>query len=116
MRDLYEELSGGYDSLRNVKLSDDISVYAGEGDYTAIQMKKAALMLHSLRGELGEEAFAEFIRAYYRDNYLAMTNREHLIHAAEEAHGQSLAEFFGMWLDGSELPEMSWNPLLHPVV
>ncbi|MDR1706121.1 MAG: hypothetical protein LBS19_15760 [Clostridiales bacterium] len=103
MDKLYDELSEVYGGLRYVRLSNNIGLYANESEYEAIQLKKAALMFHALRIELGGEAFEAFIRYYYRENYLTTTTREHIKRAAEEAAGRDLTEFFTAWIDGAAL-------------
>ncbi|MCL2704227.1 MAG: M1 family metallopeptidase [Defluviitaleaceae bacterium] len=86
-------------------IAGHISVYASNAAHTAIQTHKAALMFHALRGLIGSEAYDEFLRIYYRTNYLAIANEESLIRAAEEAYNGCLRGFFDAWLHGEGLPE-----------
>jgi len=103
---LEDELRVVTEGLMNTAIAGHIMLFYEDGGYNAIQTFKAALMFHYLREVMGGEAYGEFLKIYYRDNYLATASAEGLVRAAEEAHGECLREFFDIWLNGEGLPEM----------
>lgn len=105
MNDLYQGLAAEYNDLTATSLSDDISVYTSSHAYTSIQITKAMLMFHALSEYMGRQAFNDFIKLYYKQNYLTIASGENLIKAAEESSGMELRGFITEWVSGPELPE-----------
>ena len=83
-----------------------------EGDYGLIIYRKAALVLHMVRGlltdlETGDDSrFFDMIRAYVRTyNGLPATTAD-LKRLIEEYTGMEQTQFFQQWVYGNELPEV----------
>jgi aminopeptidase N len=74
-------------------LADMTKVVSGPGTY-----KKGGWTLHMLRGVVGDAAFWEGIRAYYRAHRDANARTADLRRAMEEAAGRDLGWFFDEWL------------------
>ncbi|WP_241249688.1 M1 family metallopeptidase [Rhodococcus sp. X156] len=66
--------------------------------------KRGALLLHALRGTLGDEAFFALLREWTtRYRYLTVTTHDFIDLAGAHA-GQPLRELFTAWLDQPKLP------------
>ncbi len=77
--------------------------------FPAIVYNRGALVLHMLRGLLGEEAFFRGLRFYYERWKFKRAGTEDLRHALEESSGQDLGRFFDQWICDDRLPEIRWN-------
>ena len=69
-----------------------------------------ALMWHTLREEIGDDAFWAMVRAWPSVHDNASATREQYVDWVEETTGVELSEFFSAWLDGTETPprEVPW--------
>ena len=65
--------------------------------YDAHTYQKAALVLHQLRLELGDDVWWQGIRQYVRENAFRNVVIEDLQRAMEQAAGRSLSGFFYQW-------------------
>jgi len=65
---------------------------------------KGAWVLHMLRRQLGDDAFFEGLRDYYRAHESAVASTEDLREALERASGKELKGFFARWVYGSGHP------------
>ena len=63
-----------------------------------------AVALHSLREEIGDDAFFESLRAYYERHKGGNVTTEDFVSICEETSGKNLGEFFEVWLYGKEMP------------
>ncbi len=115
---LWAELGGGA-ALRDQVVSyfrerylqedqeDRYSIY--RDDYTRLftrtTYQKAALVLHMLRWELGDDDFFAGLRRYYRDNRYGTVTTADLIDAVESVSGRELDDFFQGWIYGTGYPE-----------
>ena len=63
-----------------------------------------ALMWHTLREEIGDDAFWEMVRAWPSVHDNSGATREQYVDWVEETTGVELSEFFSAWLDGTETP------------
>ncbi|MFW6193801.1 MAG: M1 family aminopeptidase, partial [Gemmatimonadota bacterium] len=72
--------------------------------------EKGALVLHMLRGTLGDSAFFEGIRTYYREHRHGNARTSDLRRAMEASSGQELGWFFEQWLERPGYPrlEVRW--------
>jgi aminopeptidase N len=72
--------------------------------------QKGAWVLHMLRAELGDAAFARGVRSYYRAHRHRNATTEDLRAALERASGRRLREFFARWIYASGHPryEAAW--------
>ena len=75
--------------------------------------QKGAWVLHMLRGMLGDRAFFDGVRAYYRRHRLGSASTQDLRAAFEAAGGRELGWFFQQWLYEPGYPKlrssMEWN-------
>lgn len=67
--------------------------------------EKGSLVLHMLRGRLGDRDFWKSIGTYVRDNYGKTVETRDLLNAVEKATGQNLSRFFDQWVFGAGHPE-----------
>ena len=63
-----------------------------------------ALMWHTLREDIGDDAFWSMVRAWPSVHDNANATREQYVDWVEETTGEELSEFFAAWLDGAESP------------
>lgn len=74
---------------------------------------KGSIVLHMLRGVLGDETFFEILRTYINDPELSydVATTEDFQAIAEEVSGQDLNYFFNQWIYGENYPvyEYSWS-------
>ena len=63
-----------------------------------------ALCLHSLRLEVGDEAFFEILKTYYERYKGGNATTQDFISVAEEISGKTLKTFFDSWLYSKEIP------------
>lgn len=73
--------------------------------------QKGSWILHMLRGVVGDAAFREGIRTYYRRHFNGTATTADFRRAMEEASGQELGWFFDQWLykPGSLRVEGRWR-------
>ncbi len=67
---------------------------------------RGALTLHALRLEIGDEAFFDFLKAYYAAYAYGNATTEDLIALAEEIGGEELDDFFQAWLYETDMPAL----------
>ena len=63
-----------------------------------------AVVLHALRGEIGDDAFFALLRRWVADNNGTAQGTEDFIALAEEVAGRPLGEFFDAWLYAEVVP------------
>ena len=91
-----------------------LGVRAGEATrcatcFAAIVYNRGALVLHMLRGLLGEEAFLRGLRLYYERWKFRRAGTEDLRRAFEEAPGIDLGRFFEQWVRDDGVPDLAWS-------
>jgi aminopeptidase N len=95
--------------------SDQGPVYLGyrighiKGDsrlFRAVVYNKGAVVLHTLRRLLGDEAFFRGLRRYYFTWRFRKAGTRDLQRAFEAEAGVSLTRFFDRWIIGSSIPEV----------
>jgi aminopeptidase N len=63
------------------------------------------LFLDALRGEIGDEAFRSFLRAYFEEQRYGFATGEEFQSAAERACECDLDSLFDLWVwEGGEVP------------
>ncbi len=81
--------------------------------------QKSAVVLHMLRGNLGEARFWRALRHYVRTNAGKSVETIDLIRAIEESTGRNLRGFFGQWIyrEGHPILEVraAWDAQRHIV-
>lgn len=100
----------GYERVRSAPIYDtetaDLFKLLNANNY-----QKAAWVLHTLRGLMGDAAFFKGIRAYYIAHENRSASTRDLRVALERSSGMDLKEFFARWVYGSGHPryETSWK-------
>jgi len=79
--------------------------------FRALVYNKGALVLHMLRRLIGDEAFFNGLRRFYRNERFKKAGTEDLRAAMEAESGQPLGRFFEKWIYGATLPKLrvAWN-------
>ena len=85
-----------------------VSAFAGRshGASKVTGYNKAAMLFVMLRDEIGEQAFNDGIRSFWRDNRFKHASWGDLQSAFEAASGLKLKRFFSQWLDQTGAPEL----------
>ena len=73
--------------------------FHGYREYGVAAYSKTVMMLHALRGVIGNDAFERFLHRYYDENLLRHPRPEDVRRAAEEAAGRDLGAFFHDWTE-----------------
>ncbi|MFM2226269.1 MAG: hypothetical protein RJA07_2471 [Bacteroidota bacterium] len=102
---------GSYQRLIDVKsgsvLCDDTSKINRifSGDYTYL---KGAWVLHQLRYQMGDTLFFKAIKNYIQSSTIAYgyTNTDFLKKNIEQVWGKQTDNYFKIWYEGKEIPEM----------
>jgi hypothetical protein len=72
--------------------------------FRAVVYNKGAAVLHMLRRFVGDRAFFDGLRRFYRESRFKKAGTDQLREAMEEASGVPLSLFFDRWVYGSTLP------------
>ncbi|MGH9331228.1 MAG: M1 family aminopeptidase, partial [Vicinamibacterales bacterium] len=82
----------------------------GEGRvFRAIVYNKAAMVLHMLRRLVGDDAFFGGVRRFYRDYRFRKAGTDDFKKAMEAEAGVSLTRFFEGWIEGTEIPQLTFR-------
>ena len=124
---LYAERHGGpkvfTDIIRQMRRwamrnSDEGPVYLGyrlghlEGEtrvFRALVYNKGAMVLHMLRGLVGDDAFFAGLRRFYHQWRFQRAGTDALQLAFEIESGRSLGRFFDRWIHDTALPELQFS-------
>lgn len=120
---LWREHAFGVDSLRagmerirgEILASDAVRerpvIDAEQTEYLRLlnenSYEKGGFILHMLRGEVGDSAFWQGVRDYYRAHRHSTALTEDLARAMEAASGEELGWFFDQWLRRPGFPELT---------
>jgi hypothetical protein len=75
----------------------------------ALVYDKGALVLHMLRGLLGDDTFFRGLRGFYRTSRFRNVGTSDFRMAMERESGRSLGRFFDRWIYGSTLPRLTFS-------
>lgn len=120
---LWEERANGVDEYRQGILNDTELYFSEAGEryhrpivsntwnepidiFDRHLYEKGSLVLHTLRGVLGDDAFFRSIRRYCRDNQERSVITQDLINAIEAETGRNLEWFFDQWVYRPGHPEL----------
>ena len=124
---LYAEQSSGPDVFADIvrkmrrwamRHSDQGPVYLGyrlghlDGEprvFRALVYNKGAMVMHMLRGLIGDEAFFAGLRRFYHEWRFKKAGTDALQLAFEIESGQPLDRFFERWIHESGLPELEFS-------
>jgi len=83
-------------------------------DHSGVTYSKGGAVIHTLREQLGEQAFWKAINIYLTRHKFASVETTDLRKVMEESSGQDLGWFFDQWVYGTGHPKLSvaqaWNP------
>lgn len=80
-----------------------VGEYDPPGDYVLFVYSKGALFIEQLRLELGDEAFAEFLKTYYEKFRYGFATSEGFQNTAETVCSCDLTDLFNLWVyEGGE--------------
>jgi aminopeptidase N len=82
----------------------------------ALIYNKGAAVLHMLRLLIGDRAFFDGLRRFYREQKFQKAGTGDLRAAMEAETGVSLERFFDRWIYGSELPRLRYATFVTPGV
>ena len=77
--------------------------------FRALVYNKGAMVLHMLRGLIGDQAFFSGLRHFYHQWRFQKAGTDDLQLAFEIAAGRSLTRFFDRWIHESTLPELRFS-------
>ncbi len=77
--------------------------------FRSVIYNKSAVVLHMLRGLIGDEAFFDGLRRFYTDWRFKKAGTDDLRAAFEAASAMSLERFFDRWVLGAGLPRVRIN-------
>ncbi len=80
-------------------------------DISSITYDKGGAVLHTLREEIGDEAFWKGVKIYLDRHAKANVQTPDLRKAMEEASGEDLAWFFDQWVYGTGAPSLKLTPV-----
>lgn len=124
---LYAERDGGPDVFSDIlrqmrrwamRHSDEGPIYLGyrlghlDGEtrvFRALVYNKGAMVLHMLRGLIGDDAFFAGLRRFYHESRFQKAGTDALQLAFEIEAGRSLNRFFERWIHEAELPELKFS-------
>jgi aminopeptidase N len=74
---------------------------------------KGACVLHALRREIGDDAYARSVTTFLREHAGQSVHTSDLVDVIERTTGRDVSRFFGQWVHGSGQPELrarwSWR-------
>lgn len=76
--------------------------------FRALVYNKAAMVLHMLSRQVGDEAFFRGVQRYYRENRFRKAGTADLRRAMEQESGQDLERFFARWVHDSGIPRVRY--------
>jgi hypothetical protein len=92
-------------------MSTPAEQFASYRDYDAASYSKTVMMLHTLRGTIGEPAFDRFLHRYYRENLLRHPRPNDVLRAAQQivgrdlsVVGRDLSGFYHKWVETIDWP------------
>ena len=77
--------------------------------FRALVYNKGAVVLHMLRGLVGDEAFFGGLRRYYAEYEFAKANTDDLRRVMEAESGLPLERFFERWIYGAGTPQIRYS-------
>ncbi len=97
-----------YGSQGPISLGYRLGHIQGEGRvFRAVEYNKSAVVLHMLRGLIGDDAFFKGLRRFYARWRFQKAGTDDLRQAMEAETPIKLARFFDRWVYGSTVPRLS---------
>jgi hypothetical protein len=102
----YKILEAKLPSLPNKTLNLNLSQYKDWSSYYYTQYVKAKLMMYSLNEKMGDSAFDNLLKTYYKKYAFKTATAKDFISIAEDIYGRSLKVFFQKWITEDEIPQL----------
>jgi hypothetical protein len=77
--------------------------------FRAVVYNKGAMVLHMLRGLVGDEAFFTGLKRFYTTWHYKKAGTDDFRRSMEEASGRDLGRFFEQWVIGDGVPQLSYS-------
>jgi aminopeptidase N len=77
--------------------------------FRAVVYNKGAMVLHMLRGMLGDEAFFAGLRSFYAEWKFRKAGTDDFRVTMEKASGRDLRRYFDTWVYGSSIPRIAFS-------
>jgi aminopeptidase N len=106
------EIESDRDSYFAQAAKEDFAVYdppEGELFNWGIEYCKGSMVLHMLRRVVGDEAFFESLRSYFRAHRYGNASRVDFQSACESESGMDLQWYFDEWLDAPGYPSLRYD-------
>lgn len=102
-RNAIQMFSSDYDQIRDtsddLKLDSPIDAF-DEDTYGLIAYYKGALYIDAVRGQIGDQAFAEALKTYYANNRYAIVDSTAFLAAAQSACNCDIQPLYNQWVLG----------------
>ncbi|GIU82586.1 MAG: M1 family peptidase [Acidobacteria bacterium] len=82
--------------------------------FNPIPYKKGSALIHTLREEIGDEAFWKSVNIYLKRHSFGNVETTDLKNAMEEASGKKLDWFFDQWVYKAGYPQIQIKPTFYP--
>jgi len=102
----FEYLQDG--SVYSEKTTNPFQVFSG------IVYNKGAFVLHSLRGQVGDESFFKILKEYYKIYKYKNISTADFQSICELISGKELEVFFSQWIYGNGHPQFYYSYYQHP--
>ena len=98
----YYDVYGSVLGRTDTKMTRALDTYASEYEYTCLALDKTVVMLDTLRKAVGDEAFFDGLRTYYKQNLYKIASVEDFVGAFESV-GLDVDGFFASFLQGKAI-------------
>lgn len=102
-RQAIQNFSADYDQIRDtsddLKLNSPIDAF-DEDTYGLIAYYKGALYIDAVRGQIGEQAFAQALKTYYANNRYTIVDGTAFVAAAQSACTCDIQPLYNQWVVG----------------
>ncbi len=105
LEEVTREMSVGALAYDTVPLSRAGSLEVFSPEFQSLATEKGGMILHMLRWVLGEGAFDNTMREFYKQFAGKPATADDFRKIAEAAHGDRLLAFFSQWLDSTGAPD-----------
>lgn len=87
------------------------TLYAPTTDlFSPMVYHKGAYVLHMLRNEIGDSAFFQLLKAYFKNHCYGYADTEDFKLLAEKISGKDLTRFFNQWVyKGTDVPQVNFT-------
>lgn len=92
------------DDLVTASVAHFESGSGGQAAYGTIVYTKAALFFKALRDLIGDKAFFQALKAYYKDEKYKVADPQSLLDEFQKASGRDLGDFYQKWLYSKSQP------------